>query len=133
MKHNKRIIVSIVWIITGIVLVSLSFMGKVDSFWNGMGSGLLIIGAAQLLRFYRFSKNPVYREKTEIEQNDERIRFISSKAWAWSGYLFILIAAVCCIIFKIIGEDLLSLAASTAVCLMMVLYWIVYLILKKKY
>lgn len=108
-------------------------MGKVDSFWNGMGSGLLIIGAAQLLRFYRFSKNPVYREKTEIEQNDERIRFISSKAWAWSGYLFILIAAVCCIIFKIIGEDLLSLAASTAVCLMMVLYWIVYLILKKKY
>lgn len=54
-------------------------------------------------------------------------------AWAWSGYLFILIAAVACIIFKIIGQEVLSFAASGAVCLMLLLYWISYVVLKRKY
>lgn len=133
MRQDKRIIVSITWIIIGAVLMGLSFAGKVDSFWNGMGSGLLVVGALQLLRFYRLNKNEAYREKMEIAINDERNHFLRNKAWAWSGYLFIIIAAVSCIVFKIAGQENLSFAASGAVCLMLVLYWISYIILKKKY
>ena len=111
----------------------MAFAGKVDMFWNGMGSGLLVVGALQLLRQYRFSKNEAYREKIEIEEKDERNQFIRNKTWAWTGYLFVLIAAVLCIIFKIVGQEVLSFAASGAVCLMLVLYWISYFILRKKY
>ena len=133
MKQDKRILISIAWIIIGAVLVALAFAGKVDSFWNGMGSGLLVVGTLQLLRYYRFNKNEAYREKVEIALNDERNHFLRNKAWAWSGYLFILIAAVSCIIFKIIGQEMLSFAASGAVCLMLVFYWISYIVLKRKY
>lgn len=133
MKQDKRIIVSIAWVIIGAVLIGLAFTGKVDSFWNGMGSGLLVVGVLQLLRFYRFNKNEAYREKVEIALNDERNHFLRNKAWAWSGYLFIIIAAVACIVFKIIGQEVLSFAASGSVCLMLVLYWISYVVLKRKY
>ena len=133
MKQNKRIIVSIMWVIIGIVLIGLSFAGIVDEFWSGMGSGLLVVGIIQLIRFYRLQKNEAYREKMEIEASDERNHFIRNKAWAWSGYLFILISAVACIVFKIMGQDLLSMAASGAVCLMLILYWISFIILKRKY
>lgn len=133
MKQDKRIIVSIMWIIIGVVLIGLSFAGLVDTFWNGMGSGLLVVGIIQLVRFYRLQKNEAYREKMEIEATDERNLFIRNKAWAWSGYLFIMIAAVACIVFKIIGQDLLSMVASGSVCLMLVLYWISYIVLKRKY
>ncbi len=133
MKQDRRLIVSIAWVIIGVVLIGLAFAGKLDPFWNGMGSGLLVVGALQLLRFYRFSKNEAYREKVEVALNDERNHFLRNKAWAWSGYLFILIAAVSCIIFKIIGQEMLSFAASGAVCLMLVLYWISYVVLKRKY
>lgn len=133
MKREKRIIVSMMWVMIGAILIGLASAGKVDTFWNGMGSGLLIVGIVQLLRFYRFNKNAAYREKVEIEQNDERNHFIRNKAWAWSGYTFILIAAVSCIILKIVGQDLLSMIASGAVCLMLVLYWISYVVLKRKY
>ncbi len=133
MKQDKRIILSIMWVIVGTVLIGLSFAGKVDTFWNGMGSGLLVVGVLQLLRFWRFNKNEAYREKVEIALSDERNHFIRNKAWAWSGYLFIIIAAVSCIIFRIIGQEVLSLAASGSVCLMLVLYWISYVFLKKKY
>lgn len=133
MKRDKRMIFSIIWVVLGTVLIALAFAGKVDVFWNGVGSGLLVVGVLQLLRQYRFSKNEAYREKIEIEEKDERNHFIRNKAWAWTGYLFVLIAAVLCLIFKIVGQDILSLASSGAVCLMLVLYWISYLILKRKY
>ena len=133
MKKDKRMIVSIIWVILGATLIALAFAGKVDVFWNGMGSGLLIVGALNLLRQYRFSKNEAYREKIEIEEKDERNQFIRNKTWAWTGYLFVIISAILCIVFKLIGQEVLSFAASGAVCLILVLYWISYFILRKKY
>ena len=89
-------------------LIGLSFAGIVDTFWNGMGTGLLVVGVLHLVKFYRLDKNPAYREKNEIELNDERNRFLRNKAWAWAGYLFVMLAAVCSIIFKIVDQELLD-------------------------
>ena len=133
MNRNKRMIMSVIWVLLGIALFGLSFAEKVDSFWSGMGSGLLTVGILQLIRFYRFSKNEAYREKVEIAESDERNHFIRGKAWAWAGYLYILIAACSIIVFRVIGQEMLSTAASFSVCLVLMLYWLSYMILRKKY
>ena len=133
MKKDKRMIVSIIWVVLGTVLIAMAFAEKMDVFWNGVGSGLLVVGVLQLLRQYRFNKNETYREKIEIEEKDERNHFLRNKAWAWSGYLFVMLAAVSCIVLRIAGQELLSFAASGAVCFMLVLYWISYWVLRKKY
>ena len=133
MKQNKRLYVNILWLIIGSILIGLSFAGVVDDYWNGMGMGLAVVGAINLIRYYRLNKNDVYREKIELEASDERNHFIRNKAFAWAGYYFVLIAAVGTIVFKIIGQELLSQAAAYAVCLMLILYWISYMILKRKY
>ena len=130
MKKNW---INIAWVILGAGLLALSFAELVDSFWGGMGSALFTIGVIRLLRNYRLNKNEEYRERMEIEARDERNRFLSSKAWAWSGYLFILIAAALSILFKVMGQDLLSMTSGGAVCLMLVLYWASYFILRRKY
>ena len=130
---TKAYLVSISYILIGVVLIGLGFAGKVDEFWNGMGSALLVIGVIQMIRRYRFDKNDAYREKVEIETNDERYKFIRNKAWAWAGYLFVMIMAVASIVLKVFGQDILSIAASGAVCLVLVLFWGSYLILKRKY
>jgi len=129
----KSYLVSALYITIGIILIGLGFAGMVDEFWNGMGSALLVIGVIQLIRRYRLEKNEAYREKIEIETNDERNHFIRNKAWAWAGYLFVMIMAVGCIILKIVGQDTLSMAASGSVCLMLVLFWCSYYFLKRKY
>jgi uncharacterized membrane protein len=133
MKDSKRLVINIIWVMIGLVLVGLAFLGKVDSFWNGMGSGVLVIGVINILRVYRLNKNEAYREKVEIEISDERNKFIRNKAWAWSGYLFVLIMAISSIVFRIINMEQLSVFASYTVCLMILLYWISYFILKRKY
>lgn len=129
----KSYLVSIIYMMIGVILLGLSFAGMVDEFWTGMGSAQLVMGIIQLIRRYRLDKNEVYREKVEIELNDERNRFLRNKAWAWAGYLFVMIMAVSCIILRIAGQEMLSLAASGAVCLVLVLFWISYLVLRRKY
>ena len=64
---------------------------------------------------------------------DERNRFIRNKAWAWAGYLFVIITAVAVIVLHAMGQEQLGRMAACAECLLLVLYWISYLILRKKY
>lgn len=133
MKHNRRILTYILFILFGVAMWILGMRGIVDEFWSGMGTALLLIGILRLIRMYRFQKDETYREQVEIATTDERNQFIRSRAWAWTGYLFILITGSSVLILKLMGQDLLSQAASWAVCLMSLLYWSTYHILKKKY
>jgi uncharacterized membrane protein len=133
MKSQRRIFSYLLLIALGAVLVILGGMETIDEFWSGMGGGLIGVSVVRLIQIYRLHKDPAYQEKMDIEINDERNRFLRAKAWSWAGYLFILISAAAVIVLKVMGQDLLSLAASWAVCLMLVLYWGSYLVLKKKY
>ena len=130
---DKKNIYPIVLLVAGLVLIGLGLAEIVDEFWSGMGSALLVIGVIRLLRYYRLKKNDAYREKMETAVTDERNQFIRMKAWSWAGYLFIIVTALGTIIFRILGQDLLSQIASGAVCLMLVLYWVSFFVLKKKY
>ena len=130
---DKKNTYPILLLAAGITLFGLGFAEVVDEFWSGMGSALLVIGIIRLLRFYRLKKNDGYREKMETAQTDERNQFIRMKAWSWTGYLFIMVTAIATIILRILGQDLLSQVASYSVCLMLVLYWVSYFVLKKKY
>ena len=132
MKKNDTIF-AIIWLAIGLPIMGLSIAGIVDEFWSGMGTALVVIGLCRLLRAHRLSKNDEYREKMETFETDERFHFLRAKAWSWAGYLFVIIAGVSVIAFKILGMDAASQAASAAVCLLLVLYWGAYFVLKKKY
>ena len=130
---KKRTVYYVTLVAIGLVLIALAFMGKLDEFWNGMGFGLAIVGALRLLKDHRLQKNEAYREEVEIAETDERYRFLRGKAWSWAGYLFIIITALAVIGFRLAGNVLLSQAAAGAICLMLVLYWGAYHVLKRKY
>ena len=65
--------------------------------------------------------------------NDERNKFLANKAWAWAGYWFVLLAGSGTVIFKLMGREDLMMFCSGSVCFMMVLYWLNYLWLSRKY
>lgn len=133
MKYDRRMYLSIFWVLLGAALFICSALGMVDSYWSGMGGGFLAVGIIQLIRHIRYRKNEEYREAVDVAVSDERNRFLTGKAWAWAGYLFVLISGVATIALKIAGQDQWSLAASFALCLLLVLYWGSYLVLKRKY
>ena len=133
MKKDRRIIACIIYTVIGITLLVLGILEIVDSFWSGMGGALIAIGVLRTIQILRYNKDEAYREKWSVEAQDERNRFIRNKAWAWAGYLFVLIAAICTVVFRLLGQELLSMAASFAVCILVLLYWACYWLLKRKY
>ena len=130
---NKRFISSIVEISLGIALVLACTIGDLDSYWSGMGSALIFVGALFLLRQIKYARNPAYKEQVDTANQDERNKFLRAKAWAWTGYTLVIILAIGSIGCKIAGQETFSLLLSRIVCLMVVLYWLFYLILSKKY
>ena len=133
MKNNRRTIAYIIYILLGAALMVLGTLEITDSFWSGMGGALIAVGVIRAIQTLRYCRDESYREKREIEEKDERNHFIRNKAWAWAGYLFVFIAAISTIAFKLFGQELLSMAASFAVGILVLLYWVCYLWLKKKY
>ena len=131
--NNKRLIASIVEIVLGIVLTVCGALGVVDSYWSGMGSALIVVGAIFLIRQIRYKTDKTYQENVDVENHDERNRYIGMKAWSWAGYLFVMLSAVASIALKIAGLDLYSQIAGFVVCILVILYWVSYLILRKKY
>ena len=133
MKTNRRMILSIFWVVLGAALIGCNMAGLVDDYWCGLGAGLLGVGVVQTIRNIRYLRSAEYREKVNTTNQDERNRFLANKAWAWAGYLYVLIAAIATIVFRLLGKTELSTAAGFSVCIIMVFHWLSYLYLQKKY
>lgn len=133
MKEYKNIIINTLYIILGIVLIVLVFMNKVNSLFAGFGGSLLGVGVVQLIRAIKYKTNSEYKEMVDTKTNDERNRFISMKAWSWVAYSFIMICAVVNIICLIMSKVIYMQISAGIICVMLVLYYICYLIISKKY
>ena len=133
MREKVRFAFSIFWVLMGVLLVILGAAEIIDNFWSGMGGGLMAVGIIQTVRHIRYRKDAEYREKTDTEVTDERNKFIAGKAWAWAGYLFILVEGILVVVFKLLGREELMQFASWNVCGVLLIYWVCWLVLRKKY
>lgn len=133
MKNKKRMILSIFWIVLGTVLIGCNLAGLADDYWCGMGGGLLGVGVVQTIRNLRYLCSSEYREKVDTTNRDERNRYLANKAWAWAGYIYVMINAVCVIVFQLLGMKDIATFAGYSVCAILILYWLSYVVLQKKY
>ncbi|MBR6678337.1 MAG: hypothetical protein IKL23_06385, partial [Oscillospiraceae bacterium] len=117
----------------GIALMLTCAFGNLDSYWSGMGSALIVVGTIFLFRQIKYKRNPAYKEQVDTANNDERNKYLGMKAWAWTGYSLVILLAVGSIGCRIAEQALISTLLGGIVCLMVVLYWLFYLCLSKKY
>lgn len=130
---NKKLFLSVFYILIGVVLFAVGSIGGADSFWSGIGGGLIGCGAVRLIQYIKYRTDKNYKEAVDIAANDERNKYISLKAWAWAGYLFVLISAVVTIVLRILKYKETADLIGAGMCLLIFLYAVTYLILRKKY
>ena len=133
MRQIKPIYLSIFWVVLGAALVVCHLAKLIEDYWFSMGIALIIVGALQVVRHIRYKTNAEYRETRDVETNDERNKFIANKAWAWAGYLFVMLSAIGSMAFKLLGREDLMMFCSCSACFIMILYWLSWLWLKRKY
>lgn len=131
--NNKRLVVSIFWIILGLALIVLTSLGYLDSsFFTGLGGGFIAVGALQTYRHIKYNRDPEYRELVDTEENDERNRYIRMKAWSYTGYIAVLGSAIASIALRGLGKTEQSSLLVMVMCLILAVYCISYLIIRKK-
>ena len=134
MYDNKRLFLSVFWVVLGAVLLILSVTGKLDStLYAGMGGGLIAVGLLQIARNLRYRRDPAYREKIDTEVSDERNRFLRMKSWSWAGYITVIAEGIAAIVAAVKGQETVQLVLSYSVCLLLAAYYISYLVLSRKY
>ena len=131
--NNKRLTLSVFWIVLGTALTALSAKEVLDPQYSSMGTVFIVIGAMQVIRNIRYRKDPEYRERINTEFSDERNSFLRMKSWSWAGYIVVLVESVGVVVAMILGERTVQLVLSYSVCLILCVYWIAYLVLSRKY
>lgn len=132
--NNRKLALSIFWVVLGAVLIGLSVAEIIDpTLYSAMGAALAVIGVLQIRRNLKYRKDPEYREKIDIEMGDERLTNLRMRSWAWTGYATVLAAAVGSLIAMALGQEVVQTVLGYTVCFVLVVYWISYLILNKKY
>ena len=133
MYYEKRVWIYVLELLLGVGLLAAVKLAALDSIWGGMGGGLIAVGALRLVQCLRLRKDGAYREQVETEANDERNAFLRARAWAWAGYAFLLICAAVTVVLMAMGKAPYFSITSGAMALLVVLYWVSYLILQRKY
>ena len=132
--NNKKLALSIFWVILGIALIALSIAEILDSsLYAGMGGALTAVGILQIIKQLRYKNDAAYREKTDTAAHDERNDFLRMKSWSWAGYITILVEGIGVIAAMILRQHTVQLLLSYSVCLILCAYWIAFIILNRKY
>lgn len=132
--NNRRLALSIFWVVLGLVLLSLSIAGVLNSsLYAGMGAALAVVGALQIARNLRYRRDAAYREKIDTEFRDERNQYLRMKSWSWAGYIVVLVEGIGVVVAMVLGQETVQHVLSYSVCLILVVYWLMYLVLSRKY
>ncbi len=131
---NKKLTINICLMLIGIVLWVLAFAGKLpSSIWSTIGVTIVILEAFQIARNLRYRKDAEYKKKINIEAGDERNSYIRMKAWSYTGYFFVIGAAIISLILFVTGKEESGQIISYCMCAELVIFFVSYLILSRKY
>ncbi len=132
---NKRFIIYVIEIVIGIIIEMLAFSGITSdpSVLTGIGSGILAVGLVQLFRAVRIEQDPELKKRVETASKDERYAFISMKAKEAAFVIYLIIAGVISMAALILGYESLGMTAAMSICLLVILYTIMFRIMAKKY
>ena len=133
-KLKTRLIVAVSYILLGLVLVAVDLMGQTDNyFYASFGFALIIMGLLRIFRHRKITVDEKSMRQQELTESDERTRMIAERAKSWTFTLSVTISGVIVLVLSLLGYHDESLPFAWRVCGMVTVYWICYLIIRKKY
>lgn len=133
-KLQARLYIAVSYIVIGLVLIAADALNHFENqFFFSFGITLIVIGILRLLRHRKITKDEASIHRQEVTETDERTLMMAEKARSWAFSYSILIAGIAVIVLSLLGYHDEALPFAWYVCGMVVLYWIFWLILRKKY
>ena len=133
-KLKQRLYIALSYIAIGIALIAADALNHFENtFIFSFGVTMLVMGVIRLIRHWKITKDESTIRRQEVAETDERTLMMAEKARSWAFSYSIMIAGIAVIVLSLLGKHDAALPFAWYVCGMVVLYWIFWLILRKKY
>ncbi len=134
MNLNKKLLLYIIFSLIGFgIFIGTLFKNFNDSFWSSFGIGIIFCSIINIYKIFRYKNDENYAKKITIQINDERNKFLSEKAKSIAFYFYILIMGVGVFVFRIYNYYIISQTLAYSICSLVLLYYLSYFIIRKKY
>ena len=133
-KLKKRLLTARIFLVAGPILMAVSVWKGLDNeFFFAWGTALLVIGIVRLRQYRKVMASPEAMRAQEIAETDERNIMLANKAKSWAFCWYVLICGTAVIALEFMGKVEMATLLSFSVCALIVLYWVGYHVLKRKY
>lgn len=130
---KERTLLYVIYGVVGGALCAAAWALELNSFWSGLGFALLCIAAARLVCIRRLKAHPEKAAEAEREAKDERNLFLMDKARSWAFAWGLILAGAAVVVLQLVRLPAYSYAVAYVLCGQLVLYWVCWLVLRKKY
>lgn len=133
MTSKSRVVWYVAYVAVGILMVVLGVLGYVSEVLSGIGGALAGVGTIRLVQEARCTRNPDYSRRREVANTDERNVFLAGKSASTTFRLSILGLAVISIAVRLAGQEAIANTLGFVMCAELVVYWVSYLVLSRRY
>ncbi len=132
-KMKIRLFVAIGYLVLGAGIIAASVLVRAQQpFFSSYGLALAVIGIVRIRQYIRIVKDEESLRAQEIRESDERNLYLATKAKSIAYYLFVVMSGVAVIVLQILGLGEYAMILSLGVCALLVLYVVVYWVLRKR-
>ena len=133
-KIKQRLYIAISYIVLGSILIAAAVIRKTENYFIGtFGFALLAMGIMRLIQHRKITKDENTMRQRKLAETDERNIMMAERARSWAFSLSILIAGIGVIILSLLGLHELVQPLAWFVCLMTLLYWLCWMVIRRKY
>ncbi len=133
-KLKTRRNLAIGYIIAGLVMIGISFFVKTEGdFLSAFGLAVLVCGVVRIRNYRIITRSDERIKQQEIAETDERNVLIADRAKSRAFSIYLMVACIAVIVCAFMGNQLLTQVIGFSVCGLVLLYWISYYIIRKKY
>lgn len=133
-RLKQRFLTAVSYIVIGLILLLSACLTNFENhFLTAYGIALVLMGTLRLIRHRKITASEQTIRRQELAETDERTRMIAERAKSWAFSLTILLAGIAVIVLSLLDRHEEALPFSWLVCGMVVLYWLCWYFVQKKY
>lgn len=133
-RLKQRLYVAVAYIILGLTLIAGDFLiGFENYFFFSFGFALTVMGILRLIRHRKITRDAKTIRQQELIETDERNLMLAERARSWAFSFSVMAAGALVIVLNLLGYHDAALPYAWFVCAMVLLYWIFWMVIRRKY
>ena len=131
-KLKTRLYLAIAYIVIGLaMIVVFNIMENSNEFLSTLGLVLVVTGVVRWRNYRRITKTEETMKAQEIKETDERNVAIVQKARNIAFVIFVMVLAIAIIVLQFLNLALYVQLLFAVMCVLLAIYWVSYLIIRK--